>query len=72
MGRDIHDKDVADAPASTKASLPLRNGPKELIRVQTPLHEQLGLAEADELDSLFSRRLAMGDINDLKPVKIEV
>ena len=44
---------------------------KELIGVQAPFHQELGLADADELDRLFSRRLAMRDIDDLDPFNIE-
>ena len=71
MGRNVHDEDVADAPAGAKSRLPLRDGPKQLVRMQASLHQQLGLARANELDRLLRRRLAVRDIDDLDAVDVE-
>ena len=52
MGRNIHDKNMTDASPRAQAGLPLRNGSKELIRMETSFHQQLGLARSTSSTAL--------------------
>ena len=52
MGRNIHDKNMTDASPRAQPGLPLRNGPKELIRMETSFHQQLGLARSTSSTAL--------------------
>ena len=68
MGRNIHDEDVADATSGTKAGIALRDSPKQLVRMQTSLHQQLGPTQSHELDGLVCGGLAVWDVDDLDAV----
>jgi hypothetical protein len=70
MGRHVYDKDVADPPRGAKSSFTLRHCRKQLIRVQTPLHQQFSSARTDELDGFLGCRLTMWDIDKLYVAKI--
>ena len=72
MGRNVHDEDVADAPAGAKSRLPLRDCAKELVRMQASFHQQLGFARANELDRFLRCRLAVRDVDDLDAFDVEI
>ena len=66
MGRDVHDENVADAPARAKARLPLRNGTQQLIGMKASFHEQFSPTGADQLNCLVRRSLAVWYINQFE------
>ena len=59
MRGNVHDEDVADAPAGAKPSLALGDRGQQLVRMQASLHQQLGFARAHERDGFLGRRLAV-------------
>ena len=73
VGRHVHDEDVTDAAARPKPSLPRHHGAQQLVGVQAPLHEQLGLTQAHELHGLGRRcvavrRVDQADLTELDSV----
>ncbi len=72
MVRNVHDEDVADAPAGAKPGLALRDRAEKLIGMQASLHQQLGLARANELDRLLCRRLTVRNIDDVDAFNVEI
>ena len=71
MAGNVHDEDVADAPPGAKPGLALHDRPQKLVGMQAALHQQLGLAGADQLDRLLGGGLAVRDVDDLDAVEVE-
>ena len=72
MVRNVHHEDVADTPGGAKSSLPLRDCPQQLIRMQASFHQQLGFARANELDRFLRRRLAVRGVDDVDALDVEI
>ena len=64
VGRHVHDEDVADAPADAQAGLLRHDRAQQLVGVQAALHQQLGLAGADQRHRLRGRRMAVRGVDD--------
>ena len=54
-----------------QSSFPLHHFRQQLIRMQASLHQQLGLAGTDELDSLLGGGLAVRHVDDLDLTEVE-
>ena len=54
--RHVHDEDVADAPLGPEPGLPLRDLAEQLVGMEAALHQELGLALADQRDRLGPRQ----------------
>ena len=53
-----------------KSGLALHHLRKQFIGVQAPLHEEIGLAGANELDRLLGGGLAMRHVDDLDVAEV--
>ena len=71
MVRNVHDEDVADAPAGAQPGLTLGDRAEKLVGMQAALHQQLGLARAHELDRFLGRLLTVRNIDDLDASDVE-
>ena len=68
----IHHKAVADAPGRADAALASDHSTHQLVRVQTALHQGLGLAFADELDRFCRRIVAVRRLLQRKAGYVEL
>ena len=64
IGRHVHDEHVADAAARAQPRLLGHDGTQQLVGVQAPLHQELGLAATNELHRLGGRGVAVRRIDD--------
>ena len=71
MPRDVHDEDVADAASGPQPGFALHDFGQQLIGMQASLHQEFGLARADELDSLLGGGLAVRHVDDLGVAEVE-
>src|SRR4029079_13080447 len=71
MARHIHDEDVADAPSRPQSGLALHYFRQQLVGVQAPLHQKLGLAGANKLHGLRRGSLTMRHVDDFDTAEVE-
>ena len=64
--RHIHDEAMADASAGAQSGLALHHRGHDLIGVEAPLHQHLGLAFACQANGGFGRRHAVRRIDDFE------
>ena len=64
--RHVHDEAVTDASAGAQSGLALHHRGHDLVGVQAPLHQHLGLAFACQANGGFGRRHAVRRIDDFE------
>ena len=71
VGRHVHDEDVADPARGAQAGLLGHDRAHQLVGVQAALHQQLGLAGADQLDGLGRGGVAVRHVDELELPDVE-
>ena len=71
ISRDVHDKNMTDAPCGPKAGARCGNRPHQLIGVQTALHQQFALRLVNEFNRFGGRCLAVRSIHQLVFTDVE-
>ncbi len=65
IGGNVHDEHVTDAAARAQAGLARDDRAQQLVGVQAALHQELGLALANELHRFGRRAMAVRSVDDL-------
>ena len=71
IGRNVHDEHVADATSRAQARLPRDDRAQQLVGVQASLHQELGLALANQLHGLGRRGVAVRHIDDPRTPEVD-
>ena len=71
IGRHVHDEDVADPASRAQTRLACDDLAHELVGVQAALHQELGLASADQLHGLDGGGMAVRRVDDLERRDVE-
>ena len=64
IGRNVHDEHVAESTPGAQAGLSRNDRTEQLVRVQAPLHQELGLPLPNQLHGFGRRRVAVRRIDD--------
>ena len=64
MARHVHDEAMADPARRPQAAVAADDRRHQLVRVEAPLHQRLGLAGLDERDGFRGRGMAVRRIDD--------
>ena len=67
----VHQEHMAQPPARAESRLPGDDRAQQFIRVQAALHQQLGLALADQFHRLGRRGVAVGHVHDLRAAEVD-
>ncbi len=63
--RDFQQKGVAEGASAAQAVVLLQDGAQEIVRMQKALHDDVGLAAGHRCHRRRSRRIAIGDVDEL-------
>ena len=71
VARHVHDEDMADAPVGAQAGGRRRDFAHQLVGVEAPFHQELGLALADQRDRAGGRGVAVRGVDDGPPGQVD-